>query len=382
MATWKTGLLALVLIAVGTPAPAFADTASATERGTVLSTAPMSLAPVLATIATGRRITYLSRDVNDRPIVVSGAVLTPKHPSPRGANRIVAWAHGTAGLSDRCAPSAYPNLYPDPAYANYADTVASYLSQGWTVTAADYPGLGTPGPHPYLIGLSEGRAVIDSVRAARYLNHSLSTQWVVSGHSQGGQAALFAGQLAYTYGAGLQLRAVVAIAPISNEDLIGPGLVGTPIQGYLVLAIFGLAAVDPTVRPQDILARPALERAGVLNTGCFNEVIAAYAPLTADQLLVGGVLPDSVVAKAARNNPAQQPNSAPVLLVQGDADQTIPLELTELLLQEECAVNTAPTQLSVYPGQDHDPVLYASQSDVVAYVTARFAGQPAPSGCP
>ena len=175
---------------------------------------------------------------------------------------------------------------------------------------------------------------------------------------------------------------MVAIAPISNEDLIGPGLVGTPIQGYLVLAIFGLAAVDPTVRPQDILARPALDRAGVLNTGCFNEIIAAYASLTADQLLVGGVLPDSIVAKAARNNPAQQANSAPVLLVQGDADQTIPLELTELLLQEECAVNPLPTALAVYPGQDHDPVLYASQADVVSYVAARFAGAPAPATCP
>lgn len=379
MARWKIGLVALVLVAAGTPAPAFADDGYAPEPGKVLSTASMSLAPVLATLATGKRITYVSRDVDGRPVVVSGAVLTPRR---HNVNRVVAWAHGTAGLADRCAPSAYPNLYPDPAYPNYADTVASYLGQGWTVTATDYPGLGTPGPHPYLIGVSEGRAVIDSVRAARNLNHSLSTQWVVTGHSQGGQAALFAGQLANTYGAGLQLKGVVAIAPISNEDLIGPGLVGTPIQGYLVLAIFGLAAVDPTVRPQDILAKPALDRAGVLGTGCFNEIIAAYASLTAGQLLVGGVLPDSVVAKAARNNPAQQANSAPVLLVQGDADQTIPVELTELLLREECAVNPLPTALAVYPGQDHDPVLYASQADVVAYLTARFAGQPAASGCP
>src|SRR5205807_415717 len=108
--------------------------------------------------------TYLSRDINDQPIVVSGAVLTPRptilRNNPKGANKIVAWAHGTAGIADKCAPSIFSNLYPDPAYNNYADTVASYLTQGWTVTATDYPGLGTPGPHPYLIGDSEGRAVI------------------------------------------------------------------------------------------------------------------------------------------------------------------------------------------------------------------------------
>jgi hypothetical protein len=35
--------------------------------------------------------------------------------------------------------------------------------------ATDYPGLGTPGVHAYLMGESEGRAVLDSVRAARNL---------------------------------------------------------------------------------------------------------------------------------------------------------------------------------------------------------------------
>ncbi len=224
--------------------------------------------------------------------------------------------------------------------------------------------------------------MIDSVRAARRLNTSLSNVWVVSGHSEGGQAALYAGQIAGTYGTGLQLKGVVAIAPVSNLDIIGPALVGTPLQGYLAMAVFGLAAVDPSVHPQDILAPPALSRSGVLDTGCFNEIIAAYAPLTADQMVIGGVLPDSLVAdSAAHSNPAQQPNTAPVFLVQGDADTTIPPDLTGLLQLEECAVNTVPTQLTLYPGQDHDPVLYASQSDVAAYITARFAGQPAPSNC-
>ena len=41
------------------------------------------------------------------------------------------------------------------------------LAQGYVVTATDYPGLGTQGIHPFLIGVSEDRAVLDSVRAAR-----------------------------------------------------------------------------------------------------------------------------------------------------------------------------------------------------------------------
>jgi pimeloyl-ACP methyl ester carboxylesterase len=383
--------LAGILSALCPPSAAVAAGSAATsgranDSGSVLAVEPMRLSAVLANVATGKQIRYASHDSAGQPIVVSGAVLTPKPTylrlHPDGANKIVAWAHGTAGIADQCAPSTQPNLYPDPTYNNYADTVASYLVQGWTVTATDYPGLGTPGGHPYLVGDSEGRAVIDSVRAARSLNSALSNIWAVAGHSQGGQAALFAGEIANTYGVGLQLKGVVAIAPVSNLDIIAQTIPGTPGQGYLAFSVYGLATVDPTVHPQQILARPALNLAGTLDTGCFNEVLAAYAPLTAEEMVAGGVLPDSFIAKVVRSNPAQRAANAPVFLVQGGADQTIPLELTQLLQQQECAVNRVATNLSVYPGQDHDPVLYAAQADVLRYLTARFAGQPAPSNCP
>jgi hypothetical protein len=391
----RSGLLAIL---VGALTIMFSPTAASAESvtqasapppppGKVLSVKSMQLSPALANVAIGKRITYVSRDSSNRPITVTGAVLTPKPviliTHPAGATKTVAWTHGTAGLADQCAPSAQPNLYPDPAYSNYADTVVSYLSQGWTVAAADYPGLGGPGVHPYLVGDSEARSVIDSVRAARNLNPLLSTSWAVSGHSQGGQAALFAGEIADTYGQGLQLKGVVAIAPASNLEIIAPEIPGTPGNGYLAFAVFGLAAVDPSVRPQDILAPPALNLVGALATGCFNEVFAAYAELTAAEMVGADlVMPDSFLAKLAKSNPAQQSNTAPVFLVQGAIDTTIPLVITEILLAQECAVNTVRTTMKVYPGQEHDPVLYAAMADVVSFLAARFANQPAPpSSC-
>jgi hypothetical protein len=36
------------------------------------------------------------------------------------------------------------------------------LRRGYIVAATDCPGLGTAGPHPYLVGVSEGRSVLDS----------------------------------------------------------------------------------------------------------------------------------------------------------------------------------------------------------------------------
>jgi len=282
------------------------------------------------------------------------------------------------GLADQCAPSRTDHL-DLPGFDDYSATVASYLSEGWTVTATDYPGLGTPGLHPYVVGNSEGRSVIDSVRAARRLNPNLSDKWVVSGHSQGGQAAVFASELAATYGKGLHLRGTIAMAPASNLDLVTQGLVGTSLQGYLVMAIYGLSAVDPTVHPEEILAQPALDRVSALDTGCFGE-LQTFADLTADELLVGGRLSDALIAKFAESNPGMAPGNSPVLLVQGLNDDTIPADLTQYFHSELCAFDQ-PVQLAEYPDVGHVDVLAASQSDVIDYMTARFDKEPAPSNC-
>src|SRR5262245_5393140 len=96
--------LVCVLLVTSVPSPASANqtTSSGGENdpGTVLSVEPMTLSATLASVATGKRISYVSRDSNNERIVVSGAVLTPRavylRNNPKGANKIVAWAHGTA----------------------------------------------------------------------------------------------------------------------------------------------------------------------------------------------------------------------------------------------------------------------------------------------
>jgi pimeloyl-ACP methyl ester carboxylesterase len=373
--------VATVLLACSLPATTLAS--DDPKPGTVVSSEPMTLAANLDAVATGKRITYISTDPGGNAIEVSGAVLTPRphilQSHPRNASRTVAWAHGTMGLADECAPSRTDHL-DLPGFDDYSATVASYLGQGWTVAATDYPGLGTPGQHPYVVGDSEGRSVIDSVRAARNLNSTLSDKWVVSGHSQGGQAAIFANELADTYGKGLHLRGAIALAPLSNLDLITPGLAGTPLQGYLVMAIYGLSAVDPTVQPEDILAQPALDRVSALETGCFAEVHAAFPDLTADELLVGGQLSDALIAKFAESNPGQVAGGSPVLLVQGLSDDTIPADLTQYFHSQLCAFDQ-PVQLTEYPGLGHVEVLAGSQGDVIDYITARFNKEPAPRNC-
>lgn len=204
------------------------------------------------------RVMYVSRGAQDGAarggkVFETAMVFVPKAGRvPSGGRPIVAWGHGTSGVGDSAAPSRYPWLYPEPAstpWLVYGSFVGKVGRMGYIVTCPDYEGLGTPGLHTYLNAGSEGRAMIDAVRAARHLAARLgvhaSRSWATAGHSQGGQAALAAAEMASTYGRGLSLKAVVALAPGANLDQIMKGTLTLPdwypYMGYMA---WGVKAVD------------------------------------------------------------------------------------------------------------------------------------------
>ncbi len=65
---------------------------------------------------------------------------------------MVAYAPGTQGWGDQCAPSkSIAGGVFDELFA-----VNNLLAKGWAVVVTDYPGLGTPGLHLYNVGMAEG----------------------------------------------------------------------------------------------------------------------------------------------------------------------------------------------------------------------------------
>ena len=101
------------------------------------------------------RFLYRSTGLKGEPIPVSGAIFIPSGPAPDGGRDVIAWAHPTSGVAPDCAPSLYPDR------AGLIWNLNDMLSLGYIVVATDYPGLGTAGVHPYLIGESAGRAVLE-----------------------------------------------------------------------------------------------------------------------------------------------------------------------------------------------------------------------------
>lgn len=149
--------------------------------------------------------------------MASAIVVAPaRHPA--GRRPVTAWAHGTTGVAEPCAPS----LVRHPFTAGALLVLPQMLAQGWAVVATDYTGLGTAGPAPFLIGQGEARSVLDAVRAAHQLpGLNLADTTVIWGHSQGGNAALWAGALAPAYAPDDHVIGVAALAPAT--DLTGLG---------------------------------------------------------------------------------------------------------------------------------------------------------------
>ena len=239
------------------------------EHGDVIRVRTISGPAALESAAACELVIYQSTRVSDgAPIGVSGIIAMPQGDPPAGGWSVVSWSHGTVGVADRGAPSldseelADMSDPTDPPMTIHRKINAAphvllneFLNRGWVVVMTDYEGLGTRGPHPYLFGTSEGRGVLDIVRAARAVHNRdrpvgqeiISRRFVIVGHSQGGQAALFAAHLPKTWTAELTLLAVAAIAPASAQErlLLLSLLPAAPNLAFLPLAIVGALASDP-----------------------------------------------------------------------------------------------------------------------------------------
>jgi Secretory lipase len=157
------------------------------------------------------RVLHHTTDQNGADRVVSAVVVAPAGPAPSGGRPVVAWGHPTTGAVARCAPSNGLDPF------DLIEGLGRLLHAGYVVAAADYPGLGVEGQSSYLIGAAEAHSVIDAVRAARQLPEAgAGTDVLLWGHSQGGHAALFAGQAIGRYAPELRLRGVAVAAPATE----------------------------------------------------------------------------------------------------------------------------------------------------------------------
>lgn len=343
--------------------------------------------------ASAYRILYTSTDQQGGVVVTSGTVVVPDGGGSPPA--VLAWGHGTVGLGDRCAPSRGGGGEGPEPEEDWPDEVIpteltpDALSRGWVVAAADYQGLGTPGNHTFLVGQPSGRAVLDAARAATQLEASGAgpdTPVVVMGESQGGHAALFAGQEAATYAPDVPVVGVVGFAPLVEIATILP-LAGAALPHYLMMGTSGFTSAYPDLDPAVPLSPAFVEQLPAVADMCWQDAFDAFG--TAQGVVGGDPATDPGWSAALEaNTPGVVASAAPVLVLHGEADTTIPAVLSQSYAERACAAGTE-VERSTYPGAGHGRgnaaqpgVLDAGAADAFTWAEARIAGTPLTAPCP
>jgi predicted esterase len=347
--TWLSAVAALGLVApqligsqIATAAPAPGASAGP-DSGALVSVEPLPLELSLPGVAVAEKIEYRTQWRSGEPTVATGALFVPDGDAPDGGWPVVAWAHGTTGVGDDCSlTTRTPRSDVEKMYLGH------WLDQGYAVVAADYPGLGSEGLHRYLDGRSAANSVVDSVRAGRAADPSLSDRWVVIGHSQGGHAALHTADIATSRAPELDFRGTVATgAPANLESAFTLGVPGFPDPGLWGLVSFsgylfsGVRDAYPDVDIDSYFTpagREILDQAEVL---CYDDLDAVAQGVNIGELparpMSEGELPAVLADYLA------VPTSGydrPIFLGHGVHDVMVPIPLSAKLAADMTASGT------------------------------------------
>jgi uncharacterized membrane protein HdeD (DUF308 family)/acetyl esterase/lipase len=329
------------------------------------------------------RVLYTTTRDAETPAVASALIVAPADGSGEPRD-VIAWAHGTTGIDETCAPS----LAEDPFGSGAFFALDRVLEQGWVLVATDYVGLGTEGPHPYLIGEGQARSVLDAVRAARQLDDlTLTDRTVVWGHSQGGNAALWTGIRETDYAPDVGVVGVAALAPASDLVALAAGLETLP--GGSIFATYMLDAYADTyddVRVEDYVAVGARVTFDELAGRCLAEPAVFASVLTSLSLgwssftteLSEGALGQRLV----ENTPSEE-TRAPLLIGQGEADPLVLPDVQAAFVQTRCDADHA-VDFRTYPDRDHVGVVAADSPllpELIAWTRDRFEGLAPADSC-
>jgi hypothetical protein len=346
--------------------------------------------------ATAWRIMYLSRDVNNRPMAVTGTVIVPNTAWPGGATRpIVGYAPFTAGMGDQCAVS---HLLAGESFGDFTSGVQTgfvnaLLGKGMAVAQTDYQGLGTPGDHTYIMRIPQGHAVLDVIRAAQRLaGTGLPTNGPVgtAGYSQGGSGSAAAAEMAATYAPELRMQGAYVGAPAANQVTLATTLDGSFYAGFLAFALIGTQAAYPQANVPGLANAAGQQVLASANTVCTFDAVLGFAfrqtnTLTKDARPLSAYMTQEPFASiAAQNKIGNTKPSAPVMVEHSSLDDVLPFAQGQQMARDWCAKGATvqfndlftfiPLFVHLFQGG-------TSGTNAANWLAGRFAGTPATTNC-
>ncbi|MBG6122330.1 lipase family protein [Corynebacterium aquatimens] len=348
-----------------------------------------------------RRILYTSTTVDGKIVPVSGFVIEPAVKwNGAGPTPTVVFGPGTRGAGDACAPSRGPLLlgqYDPKARAlgiNYEmPNYVAASSMGMRVVVTDYIGLGTPGPHTYVLHTEEGHAMLDAARAVTPRGNPVAF-W---GYSQGGGAAAAAAEMHKTYAPELNVKGTYAGAPPADLVKTMKGVDNSAILAVLGYAVAGVVDRYPQYRAsvERNLSPSGREFLQKTSNTCIPDDIVRWglrdtrAFTTTGQTLSEALLSNKEVVKLLDSQKlGRRKPSAPIMVSTGGSDDLVPSAQVVQLARDHCSLgaNVALTNDGLPPlapryGPDHATGMFTQAVPSLLWLKDRFNGVPSRSNC-
>ncbi len=331
----------------------------------------------LASAGVDLRILYSSTNGIDgkTPVAVSGLLFLPKGHPPAGGWPLLAWAHGTVGMADICAPSWAGLPLRVEAVLN------AWLDHGFAIVATDYQGLGTPGPHPYLAVRPAAYDVLDSIRAVQAAFPAIGKKIVLAGYSQGAGAVLGAGAFQASYAHDLDIRGIIA----TGVPYITPEPAATMRQdtanqvSYTLMypLYIGLMAQQsyPTLKASDMFTEKALPLFELTRRACTWQLALEVlgSGLTRAESVKEGYTRALMANMFLLETPSLK-LSEPVFIGIGEEDIDAPTRLQLELVKRACAEGTT-VEAHLYAGMTHYQALTRSVPGAIGFAQRVLAGK-------
>ena len=347
---------------------------AASKPGTILSIQIQTPTPLLQHASEKLLVTYRSRGIKNEPIVTSGYILLPKANPPKDGWPMLAWAHGTTGVADTCAPSGNFPDGPVHAYQNIADkALDAWLSKGYAVVATDYQGLGTPGGHPYMDATSQLHSVVDSVRALYSLSpKKFNKKWYVMGHSQGGAAALNVAAKGQKDAPEFNLMGAISLAPGGYKyEGIAEYVLANPqpdvnVAAFFPIVLLGAEAADSQLDPNLVVSN---DMKNLINTGrkrCLSE-LQADLKTPPNSIFKPNANLTPLVQYLKKQSIEHMSPTIPLMIIQGTKDQFVDYQGTYAYYQQQCK-SGKPVQFHRLENGDHRDSLRLSENYIGDFI--------------
>jgi hypothetical protein len=403
--------------------------------GTVLRWRAVNLAALSSSSPTpfsAWQVLYASTDVNDQPSATVATVILPCTPAATTPRPLLSYQTAEDSLALMCAPSYEMRLGTEKEEVS----LPPLLAQGWVVVTSDYEG-----PQSQLAaGIQAGHGVLDGIRAAENFAAShpdlglnlagVDTPVGLWGYSGGALASSWASELAPTYAPELH---IVGVA----EGGVPPDLTAAfhQIDGGLFSSLEALGAVGlGRAYPEllTLMSDDGRAKADVLGSECVEQAILQYPCERLDSYTIvtnaielpwvqeilsfnhlGNVCttypfqtcmedsecnnPTSCLRNFCTTSPSQSCTmdsdcshvagtcrkkhpTAPLYIYHGINDEILPVNPVNALVEQYCNEGVT-VEYYQDPASDHNSLAFSGAPAAIAYLTARFAGTPAPSTC-